>query len=111
MPPGLDASKQLCVVPDKSLHRLPFASLVAPSGKYLLEEFALSYAPSASVLVHATGNARRKEGDADENVLSVGDPAFDREENPNLSGLQSAAPDAQLGAHLSAPPPELPRHR
>lgn len=95
IPPGLDAAKQLCVVPDKSLHRLPFASLVSPSGKYLLEEFALSYAPSASVLVHATENARRKEGGDDENVLSVGDPDFDREENPNLSGLQSAADEAR----------------
>lgn len=107
IPQGLDAAKQLCVVPDKSLHRLPFASLVSPSGKYLLEEFALSYAPSASVLVHATGNARRKEGGADENVLSVGDPDFDREENPNLSGLQSAADEAKRVARLYARPLEL----
>lgn len=106
VPSGLDASKQLCVVPDKSLHRLPFASLVSPSGKYLLEEFALSYAPSASVLVHATENARRRAG-ADENVLSVGDPDFDREENPNLSDLQSAADEAKSVARLYTRPLEL----
>ncbi|HVF44519.1 MAG TPA: CHAT domain-containing protein [Pyrinomonadaceae bacterium] len=107
IPPGLDASKQLCVVPDKSLHRLPFASLVSPSGKFLLEEYALSYAPSASVLVHATENAHRRDQSADESVLSVGDPDFDREENPNLAGLQSAADEARRVAGLYTRPLEL----
>jgi CHAT domain-containing protein len=100
IPPGLDTSRQLCVVPDKSLHRLPFASLVSPSGKYLLEEFALSYAPSASVLALATANARRRENERDENILSVGDPDFDREENPGLAGLRSAADEAKSVAAL-----------
>ncbi|HEX8147007.1 MAG TPA: CHAT domain-containing protein [Pyrinomonadaceae bacterium] len=95
VPPGLDGGKQLCVVADKSLHRLPFASLVSPSGKYLLEEFALSHAPSASVFVLATANARGKAGEADETLLAVGDPDFDREENPNLSPLRSAADEAK----------------
>jgi CHAT domain-containing protein len=52
------------------------------------------------VLVHATENARRRDGGADENVLSVGDPDFDREENPNLAGLQSAADEAKRVAGL-----------
>ena len=95
IPPGLDGGKQLCVVADKSLHRLPFASLVSPSGKYLLEEFALSYAPSASVLVLASANARSRVPAADETLLSVGDPDFDRDEHPNLAGLQSAADEAK----------------
>jgi CHAT domain-containing protein len=95
IPPGLDGAKQLCVVPDKSLHRLPFASLVSPAGKYLLEEFALSYAPSASVLVLASESARRKGREGVETLLGVGNPDFDREENPNLSGLQSAADEAK----------------
>jgi CHAT domain-containing protein len=98
IPPGLEGGRQLCIVPDKSLHRLPFASLVSPSGKYLLEEFALSYAPSASVLVLATANARRKEHAADETVLSVGDPDFDHDENPNLSSLRAAADEARTVA-------------
>jgi CHAT domain-containing protein len=53
-----------------------------------------------SVLVLATENARRKGTDADENVLSVGDPDFDREENPNLPALQSAADEAKTIARL-----------
>jgi len=95
IPPGLAANKQLCLVPDKSLHQLAFASLVSPNGKYLLEDFALFYAPSASVLVLATENARRKDQVTNESLLSIGNPDFDREENPNLPDLSSAAAEAK----------------
>jgi CHAT domain-containing protein len=95
IPPGLEAEKQVCVVPDKSLHQLAFASLVSPQGKYLLEDFALFYAPSASVMVLATENARRKEQVGNESLLSVGNPDFDREENPNLADLRDAEAEAK----------------
>jgi CHAT domain-containing protein len=95
LPPDLDGHKQLCVIPDKSLHQLSFASLLSPQDKYLLENFALSYAPSASVLVLATENARRKERVAGESVLSIGNPDFDREENPKLADLQDAETEAK----------------
>lgn len=95
IPADLDAGKQVCLIPDKSLHELAFASLVSPSGKYLLEEFALFYAPSASVLVLATENARRKELLKGERLLSVGNPDFDREENPHLKDLQAAEVEAR----------------
>ncbi len=95
IPPGLDGGKQLCVVPDKSLHQLAFASLVSPSGKYLLEDYALFYAPSASVLALATENARRRERARDESLLSIGNPDFDREENLNLADLRAAEAEAK----------------
>jgi CHAT domain-containing protein len=87
--------QQLCLVPDKSLHQLAFASLVSPNGKYLLEDFALFYAPSASVLVLATENARQKDPVTNERLLSIGNPDFDRDENPNLADLGSAAAEAK----------------
>ena len=43
LPANLDFNKQLCLIPDKSLHQLPFASLVSPEGKYLLQNFAVFY--------------------------------------------------------------------
>ncbi|MDX6446527.1 MAG: hypothetical protein QOH71_3601 [Blastocatellia bacterium] len=89
------ADQQLCLVPDKSLHQLAFASLVSPNGKYLLEDFALFYAPSASVLVLATENARQKDRLTNESLLSIGNPDFDRDENPNLADLGSAAAEAK----------------
>jgi CHAT domain-containing protein len=95
IPPGLDGKKQICMVPDKSLHQLAFASLVSPAGKYLLEDYALFYAPSASVLVLATENARRKGPVGDESALSIGNPDFDREENLNLTDLQAAEAEAK----------------
>jgi CHAT domain-containing protein/cytochrome c-type biogenesis protein CcmH/NrfG len=94
IPSDLAADKQLCFVPDKSLHQLAFATLVSPSGKYLLQDYASFYAPSASVLVLATENARRTENRS-ESLLSVGNPDFDREENPNLPDLQAAEAEAR----------------
>ncbi len=95
VPPDLAVGKQLCIVPDKSLHKLAFATLVSPRGKYLLEEYTLFYAPSASVLVLATENARRREHVKEESLLSIGDPDFDREDNPNLADLRAAEEEAQ----------------
>ncbi|HKO99579.1 MAG TPA: CHAT domain-containing protein [Pyrinomonadaceae bacterium] len=94
IPSGLAGDKQLCVIPDKFLHQLAFATLVSPSGKYLLEDYALSYAPSASVLVLATDSARRREA-GNERLLSVGNPSFDHEDNPNLADLRSAEAEAK----------------
>lgn len=95
IPAGLDNTKQICVIADASLHQLAFASLVTPAGRYLVQDFALFYAPSASVLVLATENARRKEKFAPESLLSIGNPDFDRDENPDLSDLQAAADEAR----------------
>lgn len=38
------------VIPHRSLHFLPFQALIDTTGKYLIENFNISYAPSASVL-------------------------------------------------------------
>lgn len=94
IPADLAGDKQLCFVPDKALHQLAFATLVSPRGSYLLQDYALLYAPSASVLVLATENGRRREND-EESLLSVGNPEFDREENINLPDLQDARAEAK----------------
>lgn len=98
IPPNIAGDKQICLIPDKSLHQLVFASLVSPAGKYLLEDYALFYAPSASVMVLATENARRKEQVENESLMSIGNPDFDREENPHLADLQDAAAEAKAVA-------------
>ncbi|HEY0729830.1 MAG TPA: CHAT domain-containing tetratricopeptide repeat protein, partial [Pyrinomonadaceae bacterium] len=98
IPSDLTHGQQLCLVPDKSLHQLAFATLVSPAGMYLLEDYALFYAPSASVLVLASENAKRKEQVSDERLLSIGNPHFDREENPNLPHLEDAESEARITA-------------
>ena len=95
IPSELAGDKQLCLVPDKSLHRLAFAALISRDGKYLLEDYALSYAPSASVLVLATENSRTRARVTDERLLSIGNPDFDRAENPHLSDLRAAEAEAK----------------
>jgi CHAT domain-containing protein len=42
----------LVIIPDGPLHLLPFGSLLDPGGRYLIEKFAVSYAPARSVLQH-----------------------------------------------------------
>ncbi|HKV37120.1 MAG TPA: CHAT domain-containing protein [Pyrinomonadaceae bacterium] len=98
IPSDLTRDQQLCLVPDKSLHQLAFATLVSPAGRYLLEDYALFYAPSATVLILASENAQRKEQVRDERLLSVGNPRFDREENPNLPDLEDAESEARTTA-------------
>ncbi|HEY6049675.1 MAG TPA: CHAT domain-containing protein, partial [Thermoanaerobaculia bacterium] len=46
LPPGV---RRVVIVADRSLHSLPFEALRAPGGRTLLEDFVVSYAPSASV--------------------------------------------------------------
>lgn len=46
----LKGKKTLCVVPDKALWELPFQALQPRTGVHLLEDYALFYAPSLSVL-------------------------------------------------------------
>jgi CHAT domain-containing protein len=72
-----------------------------------LEDFALFYAPSASVLVLATENARQKDRVTNESLLSIGNPDFDREENPNLADLGSAEAEARTIAGNYQKPVEL----
>jgi CHAT domain-containing protein len=100
IPPGLAAEQHLCLVPDKSLHQLPFAALVSRDGRYLLEDFTLFYAPSASVFIVASENARSKEQITEERLLTVGNPNFDREENRQLRDLYDAEAEAKAVARI-----------
>ena len=92
--PFLDKEKQLVVVPDGSLNKLPFAMLMNSSGRHLIEDYSLTYAPSATLFVRMTQVAGRRET-ANERLLSVGDPLLDRAENPTLEALPSAAAEAR----------------
>ncbi|MEK6302740.1 MAG: CHAT domain-containing protein [Acidobacteriota bacterium] len=96
--PKLGNAKRLCIVPDKALHFLPFAALIDETGRYLVESYSLSSAPSASALVQCIEGRREKGTTADEKILAVGNPAFDREAFPLLPDL----PDAEREASESA---------
>jgi CHAT domain-containing protein len=46
----LQGKTSLVIVPDETLWELPFQALTSPTGRYALEDHAISYAPSLSVL-------------------------------------------------------------
>ena len=46
----LDGKNTICIVPSEGLWELPFQALLSRSNKYVLEDHALSYVPSLSVL-------------------------------------------------------------
>lgn len=91
----LNKRKQLCIVPDKTLNLLPYAALSFPSGKYLIEEYVLTFAPSSNLFVIGSDIARDKEIIKTEKLLSVGNPRFDRKAFPSLDDLPQARREAE----------------
>ena len=71
-------NQKLVLVPHGVLHYIPFAALRDPkSDRYLVQDYALTYAPSASALRFL----RAKETPVDGSVVVVGNPV------PSIAGL------------------------
>jgi CHAT domain-containing protein/Tfp pilus assembly protein PilF len=74
----LQGKTSLVIVPDGALWDLPFQALRSSDSRYLLEESAISYAPSLGVL-REMARARKKETggvDASPTLLAIGNPAL-----------------------------------
>jgi|GEM_PF-263679 len=94
--PLIEPNKQICIVPDKILNRLPYGALISSStGRYLIEDYLPIYAPSASLFVLCAEEANRKSGLSPEHLLSVGNPSFDRSAFPDLEDLAAAARESE----------------
>ncbi|MEK7724025.1 MAG: CHAT domain-containing protein [Acidobacteriota bacterium] len=90
----LDKNKQIFIIPDKSLFRLPFITLY--SDKYLVEEYKVSYSPSANVFLNSSRKAKGFGDKKSETILSIGNPTFNQSEyENNLSVLPSAKEEAE----------------
>jgi CHAT domain-containing protein len=91
----LDKDAEICIIPDKVLNRLPFASLISPdNGKYLIEDHVILTSPSANMFLVASDRAVQKESVQTERLLSVGNPWFDKEAFRDLKDLPWAATQA-----------------
>jgi len=91
----LDKDAEICIIPDKVLNRVPFASLIAQAtGKYLIEERVIFTAPSANMFLVASDRARQKESVKTERLLSVGNPWIGRAAFRDLKDLTWAATQA-----------------
>ncbi|HEV2706277.1 MAG TPA: CHAT domain-containing protein [Pyrinomonadaceae bacterium] len=102
----LDREKELCVIPDKVLNRLPFATLVSrSSGRYLIEDYLLLTSQSPTIFVLCSERAAQKEGDREETLLSVGNPRIDRTAYPTLPDLPLSAREAvKVASYYGASP-------
>ena len=104
----LDKNLQLCIVADKSLNYLPFAALISQSsGRYLVEDYELEQAPSATIFIRCSEEAKDRKDVPNERLLSVGNPQFNRSEFPSLNDLPSAAREAKEIASLYHPATSL----
>jgi tetratricopeptide (TPR) repeat protein/CHAT domain-containing protein len=72
---------RLVLSPDRFLGLLPFETLVSADGRFLLEQFAISYLTDADELarIGARAPAQNRAGGR---LLVVGNVSFDREESP-----------------------------
>jgi CHAT domain-containing protein/uncharacterized protein HemY len=82
----LAGKSTLIIVPDGALWNLPFQALLTPQGRYLVEDFAVAYAPSLTVLREVM---RAHEA-----------PQTSAHSAPTLLALGSSLAGSQLGAAI-----------
>lgn len=91
----LGRGKSLVFIPDKILQAVPFAALWdSASGRYLIEDHKIIVAPSATLYLYAKMRLESRKSAKEVRALVVGDPAFDREEFPQLERLTAAGKEA-----------------
>jgi len=73
--------RTVCIVPDGFLWTLPFQALTTNRGNYLVEQYALYYAPSLSVL-HEMSD-RPKETTSNGSLIAFANPVIGRDETLN----------------------------
>jgi CHAT domain-containing protein/Tfp pilus assembly protein PilF len=71
----------VCIVPDGFLWTLPFQALTTSRGNYLIEQYAVYYAPSLSVLHEM--NDRPKERMSNGSLIAFANPVIGRDETLN----------------------------
>lgn len=81
----LIGARKLIIVPDGALAYLPFETLAGNSKPFLIERFAVSYAPSASALA-ALRNSNST--DKAKGFIGFGDPVYAKAENEITSPSQ-----------------------
>jgi CHAT domain-containing protein len=88
----LKGKKKLIVVPDHSLWELPFQVLLAPTSRYLIEDYSISYVPSITVLREMKKLHQKR--DTSPTLLAMGNPNIG---NETIQKMNSLYRDTQLG--------------
>jgi CHAT domain-containing protein/Tfp pilus assembly protein PilF len=95
----LAGNKSVCIIPDGPLWNLPFQALRSPNGKYLVEDYAVSYVPSLNVLNSLTTTKRST--DTFPALLAFGNPTLENQKHQNIKATsreesQGVLPDAEI---------------
>jgi CHAT domain-containing protein/Tfp pilus assembly protein PilF len=83
----LQDKNSLVIVPDGTLWEMPFQALQPAPNHYLLEDYAISYAPSLSVLREMTKLRRKSSSESTDSrsLLAFGNPALLNETAPGIN--------------------------
>ncbi len=95
--------RELVIIPDAALYNLAFEALVASApgdgnARYLVQDHAITYAPSVSVLVEIAQRPGRFDPRGE--VLLVGDPVFNTDD-PRARKLAEGAPSSLVAMNAS----------
>ena len=71
----------LCIIPDASLWDVPFQALLSANDRYLLEDYALYYAPSLSVLQEMSRHTGARQ--ARSSLIAFGNPVIGKVSGSN----------------------------
>jgi CHAT domain-containing protein/ketosteroid isomerase-like protein len=93
----LRGKNRIIIVPDDILWEVPFQALRSPEGRFLIQNAAISYAPSLTVLREITKSSRSKPAST---LLAMGNPkitgqATSRSKNGLMSTSFEPLPDAE----------------
>jgi CHAT domain-containing protein len=99
----LRGERNLVIVPDGVLYYLPFESLISTaeggSARFLIEDYAVAYAPSATVFGNLLAEPGKQARPRSHELLAYGDPAFGSA--TNVAGT-SRLGDVVRGVYQSA---------
>jgi len=90
---SLDGARQVVIVPQGEVTKLPFEALVDPQGRFAVERWAFSYAPSATLAVRLLNQKPA----IDLQIRAIADPAIPGDEVANIAAVQNVR-DASGGA-------------
>jgi CHAT domain-containing protein len=89
--------ERLVLIPDGALHVLPFALLRdSETGHYLVQDHALTMAPSARVYAESRRRDREMALRPKPGALVIAAPDFDQSVDPSLSALKAGDTDAAI---------------
>jgi CHAT domain-containing protein len=105
----LEGKRAICIVPAEVLWELPFQALLSKSDKYVLEDHALSYAPSLNVLSEMKKKAlvRQETRDASTSGGSLTISATTTQALPRLLAIGNPSLSGQSVARLRSTRGEL----